>query len=338
MKKILIATTALVGTAGMAAAEINFSGSARFGLTYLEDRVDEAGRDAETVLEQRLRFQVQGVTEADNGLKFEARFRAEAGEDEDNSISGGGFGAAGFAVSTGGFRLDVGNVSDVIDSGDVINYFGYGVGFTSFLEQNANSVGIPASGFSSGSQESSTIKLRYTAGDFTVALSYQNNEDADIGISSVVGGATVIDNSVEDLEEYMIGASYSFGDYNVGVAFGNQDGFSDAQDAAGTGGTVVDNDFWAIGFDGSVGALDFAILITDSDLADDVTVGASLDYDINDATSIRFVVSDGGATGSDTAVGVGFRHSLGGGVTLAGGIGENNAGLTQADLGVSFSF
>jgi len=36
MKNLLIATTALVATAGMAAAEINFSGGARFGVTYDE--------------------------------------------------------------------------------------------------------------------------------------------------------------------------------------------------------------------------------------------------------------------------------------------------------------
>ncbi|MDG2058479.1 MAG: porin, partial [Tateyamaria sp.] len=36
MKKLLLASTALVATAGMAAAEITFSGSARFGVTYNE--------------------------------------------------------------------------------------------------------------------------------------------------------------------------------------------------------------------------------------------------------------------------------------------------------------
>jgi outer membrane protein OmpU len=59
---------------------------------------------------------------------------------------------------------------------------------------------------------------------------------------------------------------------------------------------------------------------------------------VTSATAIRFVVSDGGAAGAETAYGLGFRHGLGGGVTLAGGVGQNSADNTVADLGVSFSF
>lgn len=334
MKKILIASTALVATAGMAAAELNLSGSARFGLTYLEDRVDGAGRDAETLLEQRFRFQVQGVAESDNGLKFEARIRAEAGEAVDNSINGGGFGAAGFAVSTGGFRLDVGNVSDVIDSGDVVNYYGYGIGFTAFLEHNENvfnnfdNTGIPAGGFSSGDQNKPTIKLRYTAGDFTVSASYSNDE-------SVTDATTF-----NDVEEYQIGVGYSFGNYSVGALYGNVDG---TVTTAGVG-ADIDNDFWAVSFDGSLNNFDFSILVSDSDGQDDVNYGLSVNYALSDATDIRFVIAGGGGNpdgsddGDDTSYGIGFRHSLGGGVTLAGGVGQNSFGNTAADLGVSFSF
>jgi outer membrane protein OmpU len=35
MKKILFATTALIATAGMAAAEVRLSGYGRFGLDYI---------------------------------------------------------------------------------------------------------------------------------------------------------------------------------------------------------------------------------------------------------------------------------------------------------------
>ncbi len=318
MKKILVASTALVATATVAAAELNIAGSARLGVVYNEDAVDAAGRDAETRIEQRMRVNFTGIAETDSGVKFEARIRLEANEDVDNSISGTGPGAAGFAVSSGGFRLDVGNVSDVIDSGDVVDYYGYGVGFTSFLEYNQPVAGIPAGGFGSGNPSKTTIKLRYTSGDFTVSASYSNDQDADAGPPVVAN----------DTEEWMLGAGYSFGDYEVGVAIGNEDD--------GTAGG--DTDFWVITFGGSVGALDFAIQVADSDDMDDVSVGISGDYDVSAATSIRFVIADGGASGNDTAVGVGFRHDLGGGVTLAGGIGQNVSGNTVADLGVSFSF
>ncbi|MEP1961637.1 porin [Tateyamaria sp.] len=339
MKKVLIATTALVGSAGMAAAEISFAGAARFGLTYVEDRTDDAGFDAETVIEQRLRFTVTGQATSDNGLEFEARIRAESGESSDNSIGGndGGFGAAGFAVSTGGLRLDVGNVSDVLDSGDTLNLFGFGVGFTSFIEQNSNSVGIPSNGFGAGDADQTNIKLRYNVGDFTISASFSNNTsvitelDEDAGVSGVAN----------DIDEYQIGVGYSFGDYRIGAAFGSEDGDTVTRDAA-TGAVTsveaVDNDFWAIGFDGSVGAVDFAAVITDSDSADDATFGFSLDYDVSAVTSIRFAASTGGDDDSDTSYGIGATHSLGGGVTLAGGVGSNSSGNTVADLGVTFGF
>ena len=225
MKKVLIATTALVGTAGMAAAEISLSGNARFGLTYQEDRTDAAGRDAEVVLEQRLRFQVQGTATSDNGLEFEARFRAEAGEDVDNSISGGGFGAAGFAVSTGGLRLDVGHVSDVTDSGDTFGYYGAAeVGFTAFLGQYSNASGAALGsigGFGSGDASQTTIKLRYNVGDFTVAASYSNNEDVTTVIDALAGTLT---QTANDIDEFQIGVGYSFGNYRVGLNYIDVDG------------------------------------------------------------------------------------------------------------------
>jgi outer membrane protein OmpU len=316
MKKILFATTALVATAGVAAAEVTIGGSARFGLGYTE------GAAEETRVEQRMRVNITGIAETDAGVKFEARMRLEANEDANSAISGRGPGAAGFAVSYGGFRLDVGNVSDVIDSGDVVDYYGYGIGLTSFLEQSSNGA-LSLTGFGAGSQDQTTIKIRYSVGDFTVAASYSDR----VAVAAVAPSAGSVGNAaVTERQQYQIGAGYNFGNYSIGAAFGSNDN-------AG-----VDDDFWAASFKGSVGAASFSVLASDSDSQADVTVGASLNYDVTSATAIRFVVSDGGAAGAETAYGLGFRHGLGGGVTLAGGVGQNSADNTVADLGVSFSF
>lgn len=171
MKKILFASTALVATAGVAAAEITIGGSARFGLAYNEAETNE------TRIEQRMRVNITGIAETDAGVKLEARFRLEANEDDhENSISGRGPGAAGFAVSYGGLRVDVGHVSNVLDSGDQVDYYGYGIGFTSFLEANSNFNG-PATGFGAGSADATTIKVRYTVGDFSASLSYKETRE-----------------------------------------------------------------------------------------------------------------------------------------------------------------
>ena len=53
MKKVLFATTALVATAGVAAADVTFSGYGRFGVIY----ADNEGGDDETSITSRLRLQ-----------------------------------------------------------------------------------------------------------------------------------------------------------------------------------------------------------------------------------------------------------------------------------------
>ena len=300
MKKILIATTALVATASVAAAEVSFGGLGRFGLFY------DDSADRETRIEQRFRLTITGSTETDAGVKFEGRIRFQSDDQSDGASTLANRSAAGFAVTAGGFRLDIGSVSDVIDSGDVLNYYGYGVGLTSFVEQ-VNGFGLPQNGFGTKDDDTTVapvIKLRYTAGDLTVAASF--NDD--------LNGA--------ESEEWQIGAGYSFGDSAVGAAYGEED----------------DEAFWAIGADGSFGDFSFAVIVADNDADDnDVRFGVSGEYAISSATKIRFVAADNGADDDSETYGVGIRHSLGGGVTLAGGVGETG-GATKADLGVQFNF
>ena len=307
MKKVLLASTMLVATGGMAAAELTFNGFGRFGLYYEEN--DVAGQSS-TVVEQRFRLNIVGTAETDGGVKFGARMRIETNDDSSTGDANSAEARAPeFNVSAGGFRLDVGNTSDVIDSGDVIDYYGYGVGLTSFLEQSS-AFGLPASGISGSSAVTPTVKARYSAGDFTVAGSYTDN---------------ALDTT---REEWQLGAGYSFGDYAVGVAFGNEDD-----------GATIDNDFWAATFSGTfAGGYGFSILVADEDESDDTKWGASLLIPVGAATDIRVVVADNGIDGDDTAYGVGFRHSLGGGVSLRGGIGVNNEDNSVGDLGVIFDF
>ena len=320
MKKILFATTALIATAGMAAAEIKIGGSGRFGVAYNEGAtMDNSTGTAvpvnSTRIEQRMRVNITGIATTDSGVKFEGRIRLEANEGADNSISGRGPGAVGFAVSYEGLRVDVGNVSDAFDSGDVVDLYGYGVGLTSFIEQNATSQGITNSGFSAGGKDYTTVKVRYSVNDFTVAASYSKNE-----VFSTTAGTQ------NDHSNYQIGAAYNFGDYNVGAAYGSEDN------------NGTDNDYWAASFGGSVGAASFSLLVTDADDADDLTFGGSMNYAISSATDLRVAFSDGGASTNETAFGVGFRHSLGGGVSLRGGVGRNASDNNVADLGVALSF
>lgn len=323
MKKILFATTALIATAGMAAAEITIGGSARFGLAYNEGATMETTGGAATAVnstrvEQRMRVNITGIATTDGGVKFEGRIRLEANEANDNSISGRGPGAVGFAVSYEGLRVDVGNVSDVFDSGDVFDLYGYGIGLTALVETNSNSAGITNSGFSAGGKDYTTLKARYTAGDFTVAASYSKNEVFDDTAGTQA-----------DATNFQIGAGYNFGNYNVGAAYGS------AEDNV----AVTTNDYWGLGFGGDIGQVAFTLLVTDSDVAlSSVMVGGSINYALSSATDLRAVFSDGGLDTNETSYGIGVNHSLGGGVTLKGGFGVNSSDNNVADLGVALSF
>ena len=311
MKNVLFATTALIATAGLAsAAEFKMGGDARLGVIY----TDNDALSSKTEIEQRMRIVATGIAETDSGVKLEVRTRWQSNSSEGTNVIAGSAGnaAAGFAVSYEGLRLDVGSVSDVIDSGDHFSHGGTGVGLTGFIEQNA-SAGLPASGFGGNTVDFTTVKVLYKAGDFGVSASYQTDDST-------------------TPSEWQVGAGYSFGAISVGAAVGSSDDTSIG-------------DFWAAGLSGSAGAFSYNVLVSDTDEANhDVAYGFSGSYAVSSATAIQFAFAGGGDDGADEAYGIGASHDLGGGVTLKGGIGrtagETGAldGFNKADFGVSFSF
>ena len=107
MKKVLFATTALVATAGVAAADVTFGGLGRFGVLYTEGAADEWS------LESRFRLIVTGTAESDNGLSFGAQIRYQANEHRQsittgttttNQSNGAGFNTPRFWVTSGSSR------------------------------------------------------------------------------------------------------------------------------------------------------------------------------------------------------------------------------------------
>ena len=106
MKKVLFATTALVATASVAAADVSFSGYGRFGIIYQ----DTAAGDS-TDVTSRLRLQIDATAESDAGVTFGARVRIQQNNtDNTNSPAGTGFNGARFFARSGGFEVGVGNI------------------------------------------------------------------------------------------------------------------------------------------------------------------------------------------------------------------------------------
>ncbi len=305
MKKILFATTALIATASVAAAEVSFGGFGRFGLFYDEGAT---GTAKETRLEQRFRLNITATAETDAGVEFGGRIRLQTDEAADGGAAGAGPGAAMFWASFGGFRLDVGQTSDVLDSGDVVDFFGNGVGLTAFVEQANAFTGFDANGFGAGSTDQQVVKARYSVGDFTGAVSYTEENDA-----------------TADSSYYQIAFGYDFGAVSAGALYGERD------DAAETS-------YWIIGLSGDLGPVGYNLTVGESDVVDEIAIGVSAAYAVSSATTLTAVLADSGVDAEDTVYGLGVKHDLGGGVSLRGGVGQNTDGFTKADLGVRFDF
>ena len=84
MKKVLFATTALVATAGVAAAEVSVGGFGYFGVAH-----DSAAAD-ETFVTHATRLTFSASVETDSGVTFGASSRITISDNNDNGQLGDG--------------------------------------------------------------------------------------------------------------------------------------------------------------------------------------------------------------------------------------------------------
>lgn len=311
MKKVLFATTAIVAGAFAAPnfahaqsvsagnADITFTGLARFGVGYIEDREEEA------IIISRFRLNINAAVELDSGLRLAATVRGQSDENSDGSAGALEFGGARYQISAGGFRLRLGNVSGVFDAGETIQPFA-DIGLEGAIGM-ADTFGFPGAAFGNDTGDNG-VSVLYNVGSLALAATYTDESGSSDG-----------------MDEFQIGAGYSFGDYNVGVVIGEDAG----------------EDFYAVSFDGSVGAFGFNVLIGQNDAGgnEDLAYGFAINYDVGAATNVQFVYAGGGEdVNEDDTFGVGFIHDLGPGTTMRGMVGQNTSGNTRADFGVRFNF
>ena len=212
MKNLLIATTALVATAGMAAAEINFSGGARFGVTYNDSRASE------TAVHTRFTLNIDGTAETDSGVEFFARVRVRGGNTGDTGLAATTVSAPRVGATMGGLTVAAGNINGAIESlpglysgsvgltglswgGVVTNYSGAGAwGWDAFSSDgggsngveviySSNGFGVHVSQAGASGAARTAINVSYNFSDWTVALGHQSSDVAleDTTILTVAG-------------------------------------------------------------------------------------------------------------------------------------------------------
>ncbi len=236
MKKLLLATSILAGTAGFAAAEVTLSGDARMGV------INGFGTD-DTGFTSRARVKFTMSGETDGGLSFGASFRADnagaaSSGDAGSVFISGAFGKLTMGDIDGAAQQAVGNVDgvgltglgdineavylhNVLDSAatDPTAAYEYSAGsFTGIISiQNPNNDLLVAPVDLSPTY---AIGLKYAMGDYNLALGYETNSDVDLdhiilGASATFGAVTVKANYGQlsgpglSVDQYHLSATYT---------------------------------------------------------------------------------------------------------------------------------
>ncbi len=300
MKKILLASTMLVGFAGVAAAEVALSGDARMGILS-----DFGSDDTIFTSRARVKFEMSGTT--DGGLEFGASFRAnDAGglvlDDENGngvidadefSAGGASSGVKGEVFIKGAFgTLSMGDVDGAalaaVGHVDGVGLTGLGdLNESTFIasgadpsvlyEYSTGNLAFYASTAQLGDVSPMALGAKYSTDMFSVALGYEDN---DAGTDHII-----------------IGASTTFSNVTLKANYGSASG-------------AIDGDQYAVS----------------------ATYAA-------DALAATVFYNDNEELGGAEAFGVGASYDLGGGAKVVGGYVKDKTNDEDAfDLGIAMSF
>lgn len=313
MKKFLMASTALFGLAGMAAADVTLSGSGRFGLVYSDD-----GTTSDTLLSYRMRVNIDAKKETDSGVTFGGRIRLQYdnGDTVDAGEGAAEVNAAMLYAESAGFRFEVGNANTAFDS--LATLYNAELGFISSTTGS----------YSLFSYDS------YTSSPYAVGDENRIGLFASYSVGSVVLRASYIDydQTGASAKEDEVGVSmdYSTGPYKLGIGYvSNAAGNVDYDVYALLGEYAINENtnvgLQLIGEDGAENDTTFTIY-GNTKLASGVGLGAFLSG-----------VDSDFAYANDYAIGIGASYDLGG-ASVAGTIQQGFNDETYADLGINFSF
>ncbi|MEX1661511.1 porin [Thioclava sp. 15-R06ZXC-3] len=311
MKKVLFATTALVLSAGFASADVTLSGYGRFGLQYNDGRTTAGVFDptlAETTVESRMRLNIDASKETDGGVTFGGRIRVQY--DNDSASGSSDLNAAMMYASFGGFRMEVGNANQAMDSAPLVYASELGLVSSSFGDIQSGFFAYNTGAYSDTNRMG--VSASYSMGAFSGMVSYINPDQT---LKSL--GARKAESSLY--------VAYASGPLTVSAAGTWNAKGVDGADIAFIGAAYQVND-----------AVNVGLNYTD-ELVGETIVGYG-SYKMG-ATTLRGYIANNSAAGNatDTAYGIGADYDLGG-ATLLGGIQKGYAKETVADFGVKFAF
>ena len=320
MKKLLFASTALIASAGIAAADVSVSGDGRMGILYNSTGVLGTSGDRNWQFTNRIRIIFNASGETSTGLTFGGSIRAD-------NAGGGLGGTAGNVYVDGAFgKLSMGDVDsgDKAITGQLHSVGLTGLGFMNEVGYEAD--GGDMNGFPGALSAPARVLYEYEMQGFSFAASHSqtgSNKSA------------------------AVGAGYEMAGFNVGVGYGerrNSVGNWRARDITATGGydfgdfsvkAIAQDKRYTMG-----GAL--------QERQRSYGVSGSGTFDLIGVSAYVLRTNSNFANNSTTNAGIGASYDLGGGAELKGGLSRqqmfayDGAGTvntqTVADFGVSLSF
>lgn len=272
MKNLLLASTALIGFAGVAAAEVVIEGSAEMGVT--------GGDLKETQFHNSYNINFKMSGETDTGLSFGATYRLDAdGSSEENQNPVGDNGTVFLSGAFG--KLTLGDTDGALDWAMTETAMG-----TAITDEGTTHIGY--SGNSDGFYDDQVLRYEYAFGDFGVALSVEQNDvDAnDDGLTDVDGAGDDLDSTDPVIglggkyKTEFSGVTLGFGlGYQTGEGNFSRDLYRDATDSVITVTTLEAAEFDRYGLSASA-AMDNGLSVVlnysmlDIELGDTTIAGA----------------------------------------------------------------
>ena len=354
MKKALIASTALVLTAGVAAADVTISGYGRTGVIYYEDAqqtgldaFDNEGNDTQVI--SRLRMNIDAATSTDQGVDFGARFRLQW---DQNGDTGGELNAGKLYVTSSGLTVEIGNTETALDSAGLL--------YATELGSYDRSVGGNALGSffayeseAYGNDERLGIFASYAVDNLEVRASYIDPDQTGLREDSIIDDPdTDEDETFEDAkEEFSFSVDYTWNErLELSGGFSLNGAGNDDHDVYFVGAryAVMENARIGLNWIDNGEAGDYeGQTSSDPDFDpenDDLgsTIALYGDYTLADGlTNIEAYIAnnsgDWAAKQTDNSFGIGVNYDLGG-ARLGASIQRDYQERVTADMGVRFDF
>lgn len=323
MKHILLATTALVASAGIASAEIELSGSAEMGIIGGSGEVGGVDVDIETQFHTDIDVTFTMSGETDNGLTFGASIDLD---EADDTFVGGSLafgnttqGGETIFIAYGAAKLTMGDVDGALDAAMKEAIIG------SAINDDHEHAGYNGNAGLDGGYDGQIAQFSYAASGFTGYLSVELD---DTGTFDPIWG---------------LGVAYST--ELAGLTLGVGLGYQTAEDV-NTWGLSVDTTFNnGIQAILNYSTVDFGV----AGLEDQKHIGLALGYTMNALTiGVNYgKFDDVGGIDGDTSKGFGLAvdYDLGGGAEVQFGYGKSDmdilgveSELSTWSLGVAMSF